>query len=153
MRSKDPTTRTKVKMTTKDWAESYCASIKLCHISCPSDHSSRQKKWPTAEFYGCRDWLKTGHVVWSQEFDWTIPPSILSSVDQLFWRVLSRVWVELLYFYLHILQFFARLSVSLSLLINKHRLVVWQRSLIYHYHGWKVARKFYSNDEWRTEVD
>ena len=36
----------------------------------------------------CRDWLKTGHVIRSLEFDWTIPQPILSSPGQLFRRIL-----------------------------------------------------------------
>ena len=35
-----------------------------------------------------RDWLKTGHVARFLEFDWTIPPTILSMTGQLFRCVL-----------------------------------------------------------------
>jgi hypothetical protein len=40
------------------------------------------------KFTVCRGWMNTCHVVQTPGFDWTIPPPILSSSGQLFYRLL-----------------------------------------------------------------
>ena len=41
---------------------------------------------PQLNLMVCRDGLKIGQVIRSQELDWTIPPPILSGAGQLFRR-------------------------------------------------------------------